>query len=214
MILAHELGHAAHFHLSHRSQTGYDRHGSLLLGEAASTTAEALVGAWLIEHTDDPRTRRWFVMHLLTTYYHNFVRHLIESELQRRLYAMAEENVPITADLLCRVQGEILGEFWGDAVVIDDGARLTWMRQVHYYDRRLYSWSYAGGLTIGVGVVRAIQREGLCAAERWVQVLKAGGSASPLDLARLAGVDLTRPEPMREAVKYVAQLIDELGRSF
>ena len=173
MALAHELGHAAHYWLIYRNQAAYDRAHSLLFGEAASTTSEAIVGDWLIEHSENPRTRRWFIMHLLTSYYHNFVRHLIESELQRRLYAMAEADVPITADLLCKVQGDILSEFWGDAVAIDDGARLTWMRQVHYYDQRLYSWSYAGGLTIGVGVVRAINREGPRAAERWVQIGRA-----------------------------------------
>lgn len=214
MILAHELGHAAHQHLTWRNQKGYNRGTSLLIDEAASTTMEAIVGDWLMRHSDSPRARRWFISHLLTSYYHNFVRHLIESELQRRLYAMAERDVPITADLLCKVQGDILTEFWGGAVTIDDGARLTWMRQIHYYDQRLYSWSYAGGLTIGVAVVKAIHRDGSRAAERWVQALKAGGSLPPLELARLAGADLTGPGAMREAVEYVGRLIDELERGF
>lgn len=214
MILAHELGHAVHFYLTDCNQTAYDRRPPLLLGEAASTTTEAIVGDWLMEHSDSPRTRRWFVMHLLTSYYHNFVRHLIESELQRRVYAMAEKDMPITADLLCRVQGDILSEFWGDAVEIDDTARLTWMRQVHYYDQRLYSWSYAGGLTMGVAVLKAIRTKDPQAAERWVRALKAGGSLPPLELARLAGVDLMDPQVMREAVKHVASLIEELERSF
>lgn len=122
--------------------------------------------------------------------------------------------MPITADLLSKVQGDILAEFWGDTVTIDEGARLTWMRQVHYYDQRLYSWSYSGGLTIGVAVVQAIQREGPCAAERWVRALKAGGSMRPLEIARLAGVDLTGPKAIHDAVEYVARLVDELERSF
>lgn len=214
MILAHELGHAVHHYLTHRNQSCYNRIAPLLLCEAASTTAEAILGDWLIEHSEGPRMRRWFIMHLLTSYYHNFVRHLIESELQRRLYAMAEKDVPITADLLRKVQGDILCEFWGDAVDIDEAARLTWMRQVHYYDQRLYSWSYSGGLTIGVAVAKAVRREGVPAAERWLQALKAGGSLPPLELARLAGVDLTGSRPIHEAVEYVAGLIDELERSF
>lgn len=214
MILAHELGHAVHFYLTDCNQTGYDRSAPLLLGEAASTTTEAIVGDWLMEHSDSPRTRRWFIMHLLTSYYHNFVRHLIESELQRRVYAMAEKDVPITSDLLCKVQGDILSEFWGDAVEIDDTARLTWMRQVHYYDQRLYSWSYAGGLTMGVAVLQALRRKEPQAAERWVRVLKAGGSLPPLELARLAGVDLMDPQVMRDAVKHVGGLIEELVWSF
>ncbi len=214
MVLAHELGHAAHGYLTNKYQEGYNRRSSLLLLEASSTTTEAIVGKQMMERSPDPRMRRWVIMHLLTSYYHNFVRHLIESELQRRLYPVAEADRPVTADLLCKVQGEILSEFWGDAVTIDEGARLTWMRQGHYYNQQLYSWSYSGGLTIGVAVVRALQREGTPAAERWVNVLKAGGSLPPLDLAKMAGADLTKPDAMRDAVRYVGELIDELVRSF
>lgn len=214
MILAHELGHAVHQYLTTRNQVGYDRRTSLIMGEAASTTTEAIVGDWLMEHSDNPRARRWFIMHLLTSYYHNFVRHLIESELQRRVYAMAEKDLPVTADLLCRVQGDILSEFWGNTVDIDEAARLTWMRQVHYYDQRLYSWSYAGGLTLGVAVLEAIRGKDPHAAERWVRALKAGGSLPPLQLAERAGVDLSARETIGQAVKYVAALVDELDRSF
>jgi oligoendopeptidase F len=158
--------------------------------------------------------RRWVTQHLLTSYYHNFVRHLIEGELQRRLYPLADKGQPITADLLSKVQGDILSEFWGDSVEIDEGAGLTWMRQVHYYSWTLYSYTYSGGLTIGTAVARAIEREGSPAAERWVNPLKAGNSQKPLALAKMAGVDLAGPEPMRDAVAFVGELIDELCRSF
>ncbi len=75
-----------------------------------------------------------------TDYY--FVRHLMEGELQSRIYLLAEKGQPITASILSRVQGEILQEFWGGEVEIDDGARLVWMHQVHYY-RGLYPYTYS-----------------------------------------------------------------------
>ena len=147
------------------------------------------------------------------TYHHNFVRHLIEGELQRRIYILAEKGQPITASVLSRVQGEILEEYWGGEVTTDDGARLTWMRQPHYY-MGLYPYTYSAGLTVGTAVAQEIQAHGKPAAERWIEVLKAGGTKSPIELAKMAGVDMTKPDAMRSAVAYVGSLVDEVVKSF
>jgi len=153
------------------------------------------------------------IMQLLKTYHHNFIRHLIEGELQRRIYAMAEQGRPITANLLNRVQGEILDEFWGGEVEIDEGARLVWMRQIHYY-RGLYPYTYSAGLTVGTAVAKAIREHGAPAAEKWIEVLKLGGTKKPLELSRMAGADMTKPDPIREAVAFVGELVDEVVNSF
>jgi oligoendopeptidase F len=181
--------------------------------EAPSTTNEILVGNYILSRNNDVRMRRWLIMQFLMSYHHNFIRHLIEGELQRRTYALAEKGQPITATVLSKVQGEILDEFWGGEVETDDGARLVWMRQSHYY-RGLYPYSYSAGLTIGTSVAKAIREEGTPAAERWVEVLKAGGTKKPLELAKMAGVDMTKPDPIRAAVAYVGSLVDEVIRSF
>ncbi len=92
---------------------------------------------------------------------------------------------------------------------IDDGARLTWMRQPPHYYRGLYPYSYSAGLTIGTAVAQAILEEGRPAADRWLDVLKAGGAPNPpLELAEMAGVDMSKPEPIRKAVNYAASLVD------
>lgn len=88
---------------------------------------------------------------------------------------MAEKDEPITASVLSRAQGEILEEFWGGEVEIEDGARLTWMRQPHYYSG-LYPYSYSAGLTIATEVARTTREEGEPAVKRWLEVLKAGGT--------------------------------------
>src|SRR5207247_322438 len=85
------------------------------------------------------------IMQLLGTYHHNFVTHLLEARLQQRVYALAEAGQAVTATLLNRTKGEVLQAFWGDAVEIDDGARMTWMRQPHYY-MGLYPYTYSVGL--------------------------------------------------------------------
>ncbi len=213
LTLAHELGHAGQGVLAQRYQSFSNTRPTMFFIEAPSTINESLVGNYILSQSADVRTRRWLIMQFLKTYHHNFVRHLIEGELQRRTYALAEKGQPITTSVLNRVQGEILHEFWGGEVEIDDGARLVWMRQAHYY-RGLYPYSYSAGLTIGTAVAKAISEEGASAAERWVEVLKAGGTKKPLELALMAGVDMAKPDPIREAVAYVGELVDEVVRSF
>ncbi len=211
--LAHELGHAGHFELANRHQRLLNAEPTLFFVEAPSTMNEVLLADHILKNTDDKRMRRWVITQLLMTYHHNFVRHLLEAELQRRIYAQAEKGVPITAQLLSETKGAILEEFWGGEVVIDEGARLTWMRQPHYY-MGLYSYTYSAGLTCGTAVAQRIKEEGQPAAEQWLEVLKLGGSLPPLELMARAGVDMTKPDPIRKAVAYVGALIDELEASF
>ena len=157
--------------------------------------------------------RRWVILQSLETYYHNYVTHMLEAELQRRVYRLAEQGQPITANLLCDLKGSILQEFWGDDVVIDEGATLTWMRQPHYY-MGLYPFTYSAGLTISTVCAEQIYTEGQPAIDRWLSALRAGGTLKPLELAELAGVNMASPEPIRQAVAYVGSLITELEESF
>lgn len=213
LTLAHELGHAGQGVLAQRYQRLANTRPTLFFIEAPSTINELLVADHILANSKSVEMRRWLIMQLLMTYHHNFVRHLIEGELQRRTYALAERGQPITATVLNRVQGEILNEFWGGEVVIDEGAQMVWMRQAHYY-RGLYPYTYAAGLTVGTAVARAIKAEGAPIAARWVEVLKAGGTLKPLELARLAGVDMTSKQPILDAVAYVGWLVDEVAQSF
>jgi oligoendopeptidase F len=213
LTLAHELGHGGHGVLSQRYQRLTNTRASMFFIEAPSTINEILVGHNILERSADARMRRWVMMQLLMTYHHNFVRHLIEGELQRRTYVLAEAGRPLTESVLSRIQGDILAEFWGDTVEIDDGAKLTWMRQGHYYSG-LYPYSYSAGLTVGTSVAEAIREQGQPAVDRWLEVLKAGGTRKPLELTQMAGVDMTRPEPIRKAVAFVGWLVDEVVKSF
>ncbi|MDD4078415.1 MAG: oligoendopeptidase F [Eubacteriales bacterium] len=213
LTLAHELGHAGHGVLTERYQCFANSGYSKFFVEAPSTINELLVAEQIKSESSDPRMLCWLDMQMLQTYHHNFVRHLIEGELQRRTYVLAEQGQPITASVLSNTQGEILEEFWGGEVEIDEGARLTWMRQPHYY-MGLYPYSYSAGLTVATAVARAIREEGRHAVDRWLTVLKAGGSKPPVELAKMAGVDMTRPEAIRKAVDYVGELVEGVERYF
>lgn len=212
-VLAHELGHAGHFMLASRYQRFINTRPSMYFIEAPSTMNEMLLGRHILSQTQDPRMRRWVILQHLGTYYHNYVTHLLEGELQRRVYALAEAGKPITANVLSEQKGDVLSRFWGDTVEIDDAARLTWMRQPHYY-MGLYPYTYSAGLTASTAVSQLIVEQGQPAVDRWLQVLKAGGTMKPLELMKVAGVDMSSPEPIRKAVAYVGTLVDELEKSF
>jgi len=211
--LAHELGHAAHFGLAMKHQRYVNTRPSMPFVEAPSIMHEMLLARHILAGSDDPRTRRGVIMQLLGTYHHNFVTHLLEAELQHRVLALAEAGQAVTATLLNRCKGEILQEFWGDAIEIDDGARMTWMRQPHYY-MGLYPYTYSVGLVASTAMAILVAEEGAPAVQRWLQVLKAGGTLKPLELMQLAGIDMSTPAPIRSAVAYVGSLIDELERAF
>ncbi|MGE0992689.1 oligoendopeptidase F [Bacillus sp. GMa5/2] len=211
--LAHELGHAGHFYLANKNQRIMNVRPSMYFVEAPSTMNELLLAQHLLATTDDKRMRRWVILQLLGTYYHNFVTHLLEGEYQRRVYALAEEGQALTATTLTEIKTNVLSTFWGDSVEIDEGAGLTWMRQPHYY-MGLYSYTYSAGLTASTAVAQMIKEEGQPAIDRWLDVLRAGGTMKPLELMKHAGIDMSKPDAIRKAVSYVGSLIDELEHSY
>jgi len=212
--LAHEFGHAGHFYLANQNQRIMNVRPSMYFIEAPSTMNEMLLAQHLLEkNKDDAQMSRWVILQLLGTYYHNFVTHLLEAEYQRRVYAHAEAGKALTAKTLTEIKTEVLEGFWGDTVEIDEGAGLTWMRQPHYY-MGLYPYTYSAGLTASTAVSQLIKEEGQPAVDRWLEVLRAGGTMKPLDLLKHAGLDMSTPEPVRKAVAYVGSLIDELEQSY
>ena len=211
--IAHELGHAVHMVLSSRNQRLTNTDMSRVFVEAPSTFNELLLARHILGGQCDGQMRRWVLIQMLATYYHNFVRHMLEAELTKRVYELAEKGSPITAALLSQLKGEILQEYWGGAITIDDGARLTWMRQPHYY-MGLYSYTYSAGLVTATVVAENLASEGQAVAEQWVRVLKAGSTKKPLDLAKMAGVDLEDEAIVRRATDYVGRVVDELVQSF
>ncbi|MEJ8776782.1 oligoendopeptidase F [Pseudogracilibacillus sp. ICA-222130] len=211
--LAHELGHAGHFYLANEHQTLFNTEPSTYFVEAPSTMNELLLAEHLMKETDDPRMKRWIISVLLDTYYHNFVTHLLEGAFQQRVYTLAEEGVPLTADVLCEEKEAVIRNFWGDTVELDKGAGLTWMRQPHYY-MGLYPYTYSAGLTVATAQLQKIKREEDNAIHRWLEVLRAGGTKKPVDLINMLEIDMTTTAPIKEAVAYVGKLIDELEKSF
>lgn len=208
-VLAHELGHAGHFYLAGENQNLFNTRPSLYFIEAPSTMNELLMANHLKKNADDPRLKRWILSTLVSrTYYHNFVTHLLEAAYQREVYLTIDRDEPINAAVLNNIYKETLEAFWGDAVEISDGAELTWMRQPHYY-MGLYPYTYSAGLTVATQTSEKLLN-GEIEIEAWKDVLKAGGTKTPAELAMMVDVDLSTEKPLMDTIKYIENMIDEI----
>ncbi|EJE45485.1 oligoendopeptidase F [Staphylococcus epidermidis] len=209
-VLAHELGYAGHFALAQNHQNLLESEASMYFVEAPSTMNEMLMANYLFNSSNNPRFKRWVIGSILSrTYYHNMVTHLLEAAYQREVYSRVDNGESLTAPLLNEIMLNTYKAFFGDTVEMTDGVELTWMRQPHYY-MGLYSYTYSAGLTIGTVVSQCIKKEGQPAVDRWLKTLQAGGSQSPIELAQIAGVDITTDAPLKETINYISNLVDEL----
>ncbi len=210
--LAHELGHAGHFKACNAAQSVFGTNVSTYFVEAPSTMNELLLAHYLLKTNPDKRFRRWVLSNMVgNTYYHNFVTHLLEAAYQREVYRIVDAGGGVQAETLNRIMKETLEKFWGDAVELTEGAELTWMRQPHYY-MGLYSYTYSAGLTVAAQVCKRIEAEGAPAVEDWKKVLAAGGTRTPLELAQMAGVDISTDAPLLDTIETIGGYIDEICR--
>lgn len=210
--LAHELGHAGHFKACNSKQSIFDVEVSNYFVEAPSTMNELLMAHYLLKNSKDNRFRRWVLSSMVSnTYYHNFVTHLIEAAYQREVYKIVDAGGSVQADTLNSIMRDTLKKFWGEEVEIIEGAELTWMRQPHYY-MGLYSYTYSAGLTIATQVCKRIENEGKAAIEDWKKVLEAGNTKTPVELAKMAGVDITTDKALMDTIDIIGEMIDEICR--
>lgn len=208
--VAHELGHAGQGMYSDEAQSFYDCEPSLYLVEAPSTMNELLLANSLLNNSEDKRFRRWVLSSMISnTYYHNFVTHLREAWYQREVYKIIDAGGSVNADVLNDLFRKNLELFWGDAVEIPEGAELTWMRQPHYY-MGLYPYTYSAGLTVATQAMLRIREEGEPAVKDWKAFLAAGGSKNPVDMAKIAGFDISTDGPLNATIDYIGSIIDEI----
>lgn len=208
--LVHELGHGAHFALAQEKWNNLATDISTYLVESPSTFNEMLLSHSLLKESDDPKFRAFVLSSMIeNTYYHNFVTHLLEAHYQREVYKLVDAGEVLDAAKLSELKRATLEKFWGDAVTINEGAELTWMRQSHYY-MGLYSYTYSAGLTVSTVGSENILKEGEPAVKRWLDFLRAGGTDDVIGLAKIAGVDITTDKPLLETIAHLDEIVTEL----
>lgn len=207
--LIHEIGHSGQFIFSDNNQSYFNTHMSTYYVEAPSTFNELLLSDYLEKQFDTPRQKRFALAHRLTdTYFHNFITHLLEAAFQRQVYNLIEDGKTFGATQLNKIMKDVLSQFWGDAIDIDDDAALTWMRQSHYY-AGLYSYTYSAGMVISTAGYLNLKNNPN-GANDWLNFLKSGGSRTPLDTAKLIGADISTAQPLRDTIRFLSDTVDQI----
>ena len=207
--LFHELGHAGQGVLSHKYNSLTGSRPSLYLIEAPSTFHELLLTDYLKEESDDPRTERSILSMMISkTYFHNFVTHLLEAAYQREVYRLIDEGKSFDANTLSSLKVSVLEEFWGDAVELEEGSELTWMRQPHYY-MGLYPYTYSAGLTIATQSFLKI-KNGESTIEDWLDFLRLGGQEAPLEATKVANVDVASDQALLDTIDYLDESVNRI----
>ena len=208
--LVHEIGHGVHFRLSQQQNSTFSQEPSLYLVEAPSTLNEMLLTGYLIEESKDEKFKKWALSCMIeNTYYHNFVTHLLEADYQRKVYKLVDSGESVNAYILCDLMEETYRDFFGQDIDLT-GAKYTWMRQPHYYDG-LYSYTYSAGLVVSTVVSQNILRGKQEYAKNWIEFLKSGGEKNPVELCKVAGVDITTDAALFETIGFISKTVDEIA---
>lgn len=208
--LIHELGHAGQGLLSAQNNSILGCYLSTYLSETPATFNELLLTDSLVNKAQDKAMKRFALSTMVSkTYFHNFVTHLLEAVYQREVYELLDAGKTFQADTLNEIKKRVLSDFWGDAVELNDGAELTWMRQSHYYGG-LYSYTYSAGLTIATQAFLNIKNHKDDAVKNWLDFLALGDQCIPIDAAKVAGVDISTNQPLLDTVSYIDDCINQI----
>ena len=207
--LAHEMGHALHSYLSHKHQNPVDANYVIFVAEVASTCNEALLMEYLLDKTTDKKERAFLINHFLDQFKGTIYRQAMFAEFELNIGRMVSEGKTLTADVLCAEYKRLNELYYGPDMVVDDYIAAEWARIPHLY-MNYYVFQYATGYSAAIALSRKILAEGESAVQDYLGFLSGGCSKSPIDLLKGAGVDMTSPEPVNQALELFGKLIDEM----
>ena len=207
--LAHEMGHALHSYLSNTTQNPVDANYSIFVAEVASTCNEALLMEYLLGKTSDKRERAYLINHFLDQFKGTIYRQTMFAEFELNIGRMIAEGKTLTADALCAEYKRLNEMYYGPDMVVDDEIAMEWARIPHFY-YNYYVYQYATGYSAAIALSRKILREGESAVKDYIGFLSGGCTKSPIELLKGAGVDMTGPEPVDQALALFGELLDEM----
>ena len=207
--LAHEMGHAIHSYLSNKKQNPVDAGYKIFVAEVASTCNEALLMEYLLSKTTDKKERAYLINHFLDQFKGTLYRQTMFAEFELIIGRMIGEGKTLTAESLCQEYKKLNELYFGPDIVVDEEIAMEWARIPHfYYD--YYVFQYATGYSAAIALSRKILKEGEPAVKKYLEFLSGGCSKSPIDLLKDAGVDMTGPEPVNQALQLFDELLDEM----
>ncbi len=207
--LAHELGHSMHSYLSGKNQPPQYSGYSIFLAEIASTVNEMLLVNHLLDTTTDPKQRAFLINEQLDTLTGTIYRQTMFAEFEYLTHKAVEEGQALTHESLCAMYSELNQYYHGAAYQENDRSPAEWSRIPHFY-RPFYVFQYATGMSAAIVFANRIRKEGSGAAEKYLGFLKSGSKDYPLDVLKEAGLDMTDPNVVKQALDVYGQLVDEL----
>ena len=207
--LAHEMGHALHSYLSNKHQNQIDSDYVIFVAEVASTCNEALLMEYLLKKTTDKKERVFLINHFLDQFKGTIYRQTMFAEFEKFMGAAVDAGQTLTADMLCAEYARLCKLYYGEDMVVDDQIAMEWAKIPHFY-YNYYVFQYATGYSAAIALSRRILREGESAVKDYLGFLSGGCSKSPIDLLKGAGVDMTSPAPVNDALKLFGELLDEM----
>ena len=212
--LAHELGHSMHSYFTRKHQPYQYGDYTIFVAEVASTLNEGLLTEYLLKNTSSDAVRIAILNHALEDIRATLFRQTMFAEFEHQIHSQAEQGKPLTADTLTDLYKGLNEKYYGGEAVVDDLLSIEWARIPHFY-YNFYVYQYATGISAASALVQRILNEGQPAVDRYLNFLSSGSSEYSIDLLKKAGVDMTTPEPVRQAFQlfeaHLTQLEQLLG---
>ncbi|GMK45658.1 oligoendopeptidase F [Paenibacillus glycanilyticus] len=207
--LTHEMGHALHSYYSDTNQNYRDAQYTIFLAEVASTLNEALLMDYLLNKSTDPKEK----MYLLTYYADQFrttvFRQTMFAEFEKIIHEKTEQGESLTPQDLSKIYYDLNVLYYGKDMVVDKDIEMEWARIPHFYNS-FYVYKYATGFSAATSFSKQILEEGAPAVDRYLGFLKSGGSDFSINILKKAGVDMSSPEPIEQAMSVFESLIEQM----
>ncbi len=208
--LAHELGHAMHSYYSDTTQPYVYSQYKIFVAEVASTVNENLLIDYLMKKIDDENEKAYLINHYLEEFRGTVFRQVMFAHFERDIHSLYEQGQSLTQELLCKVYYDLNVKYFSPAVEVDQYIELEWARIPHFYSS-FYVYKYSTGFSAAVAFAKGILSGEKDALPKYIELLKSGGSDYPVELLKKAGVDLSEPKPIIDALKVFGENVDKLS---
>jgi oligoendopeptidase F len=208
---AHEMGHSMHTILSHETQPFIYSNYTIFVAEVPSTLSEALLLDYMLERSRDPIERAVLLQHAIDNITGTFYTQVLFADYELRAHRLAENDQPITSDILTEIYRQLLQDYYGDALDMNELTGITWARIPHFFNSPYYVYQYATCFASAARIAREIggSKSG-DARTRYLDLLRSGGNDHPMEQLRRAGVDLSQPDTVKAVVDQLDDLVTRL----
>lgn len=207
--LIHEMGHSIHSYYSRTAQDYAYSDYKIFVAEVASTCNECLLMHDLLKKTTDKEQRKYLLNHYLDSFKGTLFRQTMFAEFEKNAHDYCAQGKPLTAEALSQMYLELNQKYFGPDMEKDEEIAYEWMRIPHFYTP-FYVYQYATGYSAAVALSAKILKEGKPAVDAYMSFLKGGESKDPIDLLKMAGVDMTTEKPVADALALFGELVTEL----